>query len=258
MAPTIRECLKKRFSPPEYGLLWEVRNGTGFSKKVTRSADAMAMSLWPSRGIGLIGIEIKEARGDWLRELKNPAKAEEIARYCDYWWLVTEKDVAKLDEIPKNWGWLVRTGARLVAKKAAPELKKPKRIDRLFLAALFRKLTDAQQHYIPKSEIATELRAKYDAGFEAGKVPTWSEERLQKQLAQLRESIETFERTSGVQISRWDGSRIGGAVKRVLELGDLGGVRKKFDDLADQADEIAFRIRETLKEDEDEIQSGKL
>jgi hypothetical protein len=54
------------------------------------------MGLWPSRGLKLMGFEIKAGRGDWLGELRNPRKAESIARFCDQWWVVATQDVILL------------------------------------------------------------------------------------------------------------------------------------------------------------------
>ena len=50
------EALKTRYNSPEYCLLPQVRNSTGYSSKV-RTADAIAMSLWPSRGLTLTGFK---------------------------------------------------------------------------------------------------------------------------------------------------------------------------------------------------------
>jgi hypothetical protein len=52
-------CLALRtfYSQPEHVLIPQVRNGTGFTS--TRTADAIAMVVWPSRGFALTGIEIK-------------------------------------------------------------------------------------------------------------------------------------------------------------------------------------------------------
>lgn len=52
------EALGKTFLSPSYAMLTQVRNGTGMSRNA-RTADAMFMSLWPSRGIYLAGIEVK-------------------------------------------------------------------------------------------------------------------------------------------------------------------------------------------------------
>lgn len=42
-------ALRKRFEPGRYALAFEVKNAPGFG--YSRSADAMAISLWPSDGL---------------------------------------------------------------------------------------------------------------------------------------------------------------------------------------------------------------
>src|SRR4051812_18306594 len=69
-------ALERRVPRPEYVLLEQVRGATGITEGADRSADAIAMSVWPSRGLELHGFEVKVSRGDWLRELREPAKAE--------------------------------------------------------------------------------------------------------------------------------------------------------------------------------------
>ena len=119
---TMREALAAKYSLPHHVLLWEVRNSTGFDS--TRSADALAVTMYVSRGHAVTGFEIKEHRSDWLSELKRPEKAEAIAQYCDYFFLVTsDKKIANLDEIPLPWGWLAFTGAKLSVMKKAQQLK---------------------------------------------------------------------------------------------------------------------------------------
>src|SRR3546814_15942939 len=85
------------------------------------------------------GMEIKVGRCDWLREQRRPEKAEEIARYCDQWWLVTtEGVVADASEIPTAWGWLLlERGGRLKRAKL-PERLTPAPLDRPFVASLLR------------------------------------------------------------------------------------------------------------------------
>lgn len=70
------ERLAKVFPPPAFVLLPQVRNGTGFSRRRTRTADAIAASVWPSRGLYLVGVEIKVCVHDWRRELADAAKSE--------------------------------------------------------------------------------------------------------------------------------------------------------------------------------------
>lgn len=85
---TIVEALRKRYPEPAYALITEVRNSTGYARSRTGYADAIAMGCWPSRGLDVQGFEFKTDRGDWLREWKNPIKADQFVKYCDYWWVV--------------------------------------------------------------------------------------------------------------------------------------------------------------------------
>src|SRR6266849_640871 len=102
----IQAALRDRYPIRAWALFFEVADGTGAYQR--GYADALAMSLYPSRGLDLHGFEVKTARQDWLNELKNPDKAERFAKFCDYFWLVTgSEEVAKKDEVPANWGLLV-------------------------------------------------------------------------------------------------------------------------------------------------------
>src|SRR3990167_4818231 len=118
--------ISERYCAPAWAFLPQVRNGTGILSTV-RTADAIAMSLWPSRGMDLHGFEIKISRYDWQKELQNPEKAEEIAAFCDYCWIVTPDELGKsiIDrgELPTNWGLLVKRGKLLYQLKAAQKLK---------------------------------------------------------------------------------------------------------------------------------------
>lgn len=55
----------------------------------------------------LHGHEVKVSRSDWLTELRDPTKADVWRRYCDRWWLVAARGVAKPDEMPAGWGLIV-------------------------------------------------------------------------------------------------------------------------------------------------------
>lgn len=100
---TMLHLLLEKYPLPQYATFPELASGTGLSAQ-TR-ADLVVMGIWPSRGLELQGFEIKNSRQDWLNELKNPSKAEEIARYCHYWWLVVaDLKIIRDDEIPANWG----------------------------------------------------------------------------------------------------------------------------------------------------------
>lgn len=78
---------------PEWACFAEVRNATGANAK--RSADAVALNLWPSRGLTVRGFEIKVSKADLRNEIAQPDKAEAIATYCDEWWIVTPAGLSK-------------------------------------------------------------------------------------------------------------------------------------------------------------------
>jgi hypothetical protein len=146
---TVEQALAAHFSPPAFAYFEQVRNGTGVTR-VTRTADALAFGLWPSRGLFMHGVEIKTARSDWKRELADPEKAEEIAQYCDFWWLATSAGVAQLEELPAQWGWLeLDAKGKLKIRKTAPKLE-AKPISRQFLASLFRQLYTRESTIIAK------------------------------------------------------------------------------------------------------------
>lgn len=140
--------LAEHYPGPNYAFLPEFRGGTGFDR--TSSADAIAMHLWPSQGLELIGFELKTSRSDWLRELKQPNKADPIKQFCDRWYLVTDDPEIvrhwslepENSEVPADWGYMTLDHSsypyKLKARKEAPKLE-PKPIDRLFLASLMRR-----------------------------------------------------------------------------------------------------------------------
>lgn len=155
-AQAVMQVLRKRYSAPAWALFESVSNGTG--SRASRWSDALAMSLWPSRGLEVHGFEIKVHRNDVLRELKDPKKADEVARYCDFWWLaVGSASIVKPDELPATWGLLVPSsnGTALKVAKEAKKLK-AKALDRSFVAAVLRR---ASEHYDPE-RIRTEVRAQ--------------------------------------------------------------------------------------------------
>lgn len=162
----IRVALKKRFPHPEFGIVFEVAQGTGW--KANRHLDAMAMGVWPSRGLVLHGIEIKVSRGDWRRELAVPEKAEQLARFCDFFWLAAPEDIIPVDQLPLNWGLLELKNGKLVQAKAAEKLAATPHTKDL-LAAVFRAACRpaAQDEVEAAVNAAREtVRAELQAGYE--------------------------------------------------------------------------------------------
>jgi len=219
-ALSIYDALKKRYRPPEFGILFEVANRTGWGRY--RYADAMAMSLYPSRGLVLHGIEIKAARGDWLQELRNPEKSAPIQAYCNYWWVVAPKGIIELDEMPATWGLLELHGKKtLRCTKQAPELE-PKELDRQFIAAIFRRLAEAQTHWVSRASIQDELDQATQDGRDSQIEKNKREiRRTADLLEQLTEAVKSFESAAGVKIDRWHAGDVGRRVRMALELEQL-------------------------------------
>jgi hypothetical protein len=205
----LEQLLLLRYPKDAYAVLWEVGDATGSNCR--RHADALVMSLWPSRGLDLMGFEIKASRTDWLKERDNPAKAESIMKYCDRWSIIiADENMIQKGELPETWGLMAPSRGALRCIKEAPELH-PNPISKNFLAAIMRKI--AQQSADVRL-LENEKKEAYARGWNSGK---WELENVQKELANKNESIRLFEQESGVKIDGWDGAtRIGEAVKIVL------------------------------------------
>lgn len=122
---------------PRYVLARHVRSGAGFYAR--RTIDLVVMDTWPSSGLPLHGHEIKCSRSDWLRELKDPAKAEEFRPYMTYWWLVVpDAKIVRPGELPDGWGLLVRRGPSVAARVPARKNESQRALGRGRLAALLR------------------------------------------------------------------------------------------------------------------------
>jgi hypothetical protein len=176
-------------------LLPQVPNATGAG--TGRTADGLALNAWPSRGLQLDGFELKSYRGDWLRELKNPAKAEGgIYRYCDRWWIVIPdtgetRHIARPSELPPSWGLIVCSEGRAAIEVAATALK-PKPLDRAFLASVLRRLAACEA---PAGKIAKACEAAHQEGVAAGRREERArlEHRSQRQeLRWQRQSLESL------------------------------------------------------------------
>ncbi len=159
-AAHLKAALRLHYAAPEYATLEEVRNATGRLKKrhgkQPRYCDLLAMGLWPSMGLELIGFEVKVSRQDWLNEIKDEKKSVAISQMCDRWYLVvpTEK-IVKEGELPSGWGMIVVTGTAVREVVPAPKLES-KPLTREFLASLLRNATTSNPDYV---EIQTQIAA---------------------------------------------------------------------------------------------------
>lgn len=220
----VEVALEHRYAGDAWALFFEVRNGTGYSRR-TRSADALAMSLWPSRGLELHGHEIKASRSDWLSELKKPDKAEEICRFCDRWWVVVgDAEIVKDGELPPTWGLLVPQGKKLRVKVDAPKLE-PEPVTRLFLASLMRSISN----YKPAEDVLeAKLKRSYERGRERGKEERDTDAKVaevgralaDQALATEQAAMAAFKKASGLCFNLWNAGEIGTKVHKYMRAKD--------------------------------------
>lgn len=213
----VLQRLRTKFSDNGYALFTEVGDATGMKQK--RWADALVMSLWPSRGLELMGFEIKVSRGDWKRELADPSKAEAICKYCDRWTIVAGgKGIVQLDELPKSWGLMEADGNGLKVRKQAPLLQ-PVPLDRAFVAAICRR---ASEQSLDDKTLAQAISAEREKWRQEQRETERRESLRQSQqpdpVAHLTSKIREFTEASGINPFDWRGpKRIGEAVRIVLE-----------------------------------------
>jgi hypothetical protein len=237
--------LRDKYPTQEYALLEEVGNATGFGCQ--RHADAIAMGLWPSRGLQVIGFEVKCYRQDWLRELAKPEKAEAVAKFCDKWWLVAPTaEMVPVSELPPTWGLYVSDGTKLVVKKQAPQLE-PQPLSRGFVAAVLRKASEGQAALVRSAKDAAFMQAREE--FNAKPLPPASvvEAELRKDVSRMRTQIDDFEKASGVKIKDYNSNFVGEAVARVLALHmaperDIVFLQKRAKDMAKSVAELVKAI----------------
>lgn len=251
-ALSLRALVSKSYPSPEWAVFFEVSDSTGWAS--SRRADAIALGIWPSRGNTIVGFEFKEDRRDWLRELKNPAKAETIAAHCDEWWVVTGAEgVAKVEEMPGPWGLKVASKDRerlLIVKPCIPfEGRDKTSLRRSFAAAMLRKVTE---NTVPKSELTRMVQEAVEKDREVRR----DERELknaQDHVKRLEARIREFEAASGVKIDGWDSpTKIGEAVRSVLAV-DVVARRHLANSLA-----TAELATKTLRECVDNLPSLKV
>lgn len=216
-ANEIRQAISKRWAPPEYAVMWEVGRATGAVSN-QRYADAVMMSLWPSRGLELHGVEIKVSRADWRREAADPKKAEAIAAYCDRWWVFTTPDVIQdTSELPPMWGARVYDGKTWKTIKEA-EKTEAQPCDRAFLASLLRR-ADGESRW----QVEQQAREIAQAAVKAAELHIESEiARRSTDSKKARQQIADFEEASGISFRDYmlgDAKTIGALVKAVNAVG---------------------------------------
>jgi hypothetical protein len=204
--------LEKKYAPPSWAFFTEVKSSVGFGN---RRADGIAVAMWRSLGLEIMGFEVKRSRADWLKELKDGGKSDELFQYCDRWWVVVaDASIVKDGELPPCWGLQVAHGKGFKTVVKAPKLK-PQPLTTWFVAEILRRHFDSQKR--PEA-----LDAEFQRGLAIGKEQATPHDlKYQVEKAEkLKQRVEEFEKVSGVSIDGWrDPKDIGAAVKTILDHG---------------------------------------
>lgn len=214
--------LKKRYDAPEYAIFPNVQNTTEFSRQ-RREADAIAMGLWPSRGMEVLGFEIKSYRNDWLSELRKVKKSAAIQKYCHRWWIVAaNKDIVKLEagELPPTWGLMVPRGKNQLVTIVDAPLLEPDPLDRGFIAAILRRAHEASQRPDIEEKIRAELRPVIEE--QVKRIRDIEFNRMKRMYEEMKKRLERYEKASaltGVSYNDWHVDELAQAIKYVRKHG---------------------------------------
>lgn len=261
-ASIIRGAMAKRWAAPEYALFHEVGLGTGAVGR-QRWADVVMMSLWPSRGLELHGVEIKVSRADWRREAIDPSKAEAIAAFCDRWWVHTGPGVIQdLSEVPVTWGVREFDGRAWRTLREAEKLQ-PQPITRSFLAALLRRADEAHRQ-IARDEAKDALAKEREAlAKEREGVREQIEAAVARRTAGLQraqDAVKAFEEASGLTLStafgNVDAATVGSLLRAIRHTGVAetwsglsrleGSLRQMADNLRREIEAFGFAKGENV------------
>lgn len=203
-------CAALRLEHPadEYVTVFEVREAAGSA--IGSRADALVLSLWASRGLEITGFEFKCNRGDWLAELRNPEKADRIARYCDRWCLFAAPGVVREAELPIGWGlWELAPGGA-IRRRVAPALREAEPMPRAFVASLLR-----ARHRLDADDLAA-LNARYREQWERDQrsreadAPAALDPATKRDLERLRSGLRKLDEireATGIDLTTYTPSR---------------------------------------------------
>jgi hypothetical protein len=212
-AEQIDAAVRALFAKNGYVVLSQVRNGTGFEKR-PRTADMLAISTWPSRGLFAEGIEIKISSGDLRHELSNPKKAEDIAQHCRLWYLAVPQGM-NLGMLPPAWG-VITVDEKLKAKVTKPAAPlKPKPMDEVFVCSVLRNFSE---NYVPLKDVEGKIREACDADRKRAK------DYSQHRQKELEDGYRRFKEITGIDLLEshghpiWDMKGCGDAIKLLMGM----------------------------------------
>jgi hypothetical protein len=234
-AEMIRRALENEYRAPEWYLGFEVGNSTGADCK--RHADAVAINAYPSRGFETRGFEIKISKRDLAAELKNGMKSDEIAKFCNYWFLVTPKGLSDEFSLPPTWGVIEYRNGKLFQKTNAEKLEKAAATTG-FLCAMLR----GRERVV--SNAARRITA--DREEQIRRETLQSANSAEKDLKLMREKLDKVKEATGISLDNWSPTQ--SIIYRLKAATSLEIITRNIRDIE--------RVAKMLAKDAQEIQTA--
>ncbi len=207
-ARDVADALHNRYAKPsqgrpgeQYVCIEEARSGAGFQGN-NGQCDFLAINTWQSRGMELIGHEIKVSMSDWKVELANPAKAERFARFCRRWYVAAPSVLAKeiKHEIPAAWGLLSVSASGRVTETVKPTPREPDEVPAWWwvgwLAQIDRQHKRRLPQMIREGMEGERERMREEAERSAAQRHRYQAERVEK----LTENVEHLKEATGIDL----------------------------------------------------------
>jgi hypothetical protein len=156
----IYKRLSRRFAPPKFASVREVRLGTGYDDYATGRIDFLAVSA--ARGAYVYGVEVKASRSDFLKDLKSVAKQKALRSFANFFYYAAPKGLIDPNELPEWAGLMEMTNTSFYTKTQAP-LTERSAPTWSFVAALIRRLDYSQKPVIDGKWVKPDFGEKRDA-----------------------------------------------------------------------------------------------
>lgn len=239
-ARTLQRWLTKHYDASEWAFFLEVP-----TKQGTRRCDALAVNLWSSRGHVVHGMEIKVTRSDWLRELKDPQKSDEIMTYCHLWSVVAPKGIVREEELPPNWG-LIEVSDKGVRQKVKRKAQRAKPLDANILIPILRrsKAPEIEAHAMNAEAWQREYEKRRNEE-QQQEIERGVQYELSKMVPdELARELASIVRGSFLRHMPPD--RIKAIVMIATELSDTGSLAQRIESIASALNRTAQNVRECI------------
>lgn len=187
MSIDLEAMVAARHEFPEWIVVYELANGTGYRGTHARYCDVAAFNTYPSTGYTRVAYEVKRTRSDFLKELDKPEKRKWLEDYFHQTIFVCAAGICDVKEIPDGWGLIIPTkkGDKLRRVKVPRTRVPPDLPETIAISAMRRcaELLRVEQRKAYTFEGEAITRADLDAKVLAA--TTYERERLSEEMSSL-------------------------------------------------------------------------